>query len=209
MDAPLPTDPHAITSLAALNALYAEPSEVARNKVASLLDAPTRAFIAASPFVLLGTTGPDGPHVTPRGDAPGFVEAADDETLILPDRRGNNRLDALRDIVGDDRVALLFLVPGAAEALRVHGRATITADPALRARHVAQGKEPTTVLRVRVTSLYMQCAKSVIRSRLWAGTPRPAGLPSMGALMQAHMKGAVKSEEVDARLTVAYTQTLY
>ncbi|MCW8088061.1 MSMEG_1061 family FMN-dependent PPOX-type flavoprotein [Sabulicella glaciei] len=203
------TDPHAITSLAALDALYAEPSELVRKKVAPQLDAPTRAFIAASPFVLLGTVGPDGPHVTPRGDAPGFVEAPDDETLILPDRRGNNRLDALRDILVDDRVALLFLVPGAGETLRVHGRATITTDPALRARHVAQGKEPTSLLRVRVTSLYMQCAKAVIRSKLWAGAPRPAELPSMGALLEAHMKGAVKGEEVDARLPVTYAQTLY
>lgn len=202
-------DPHAVTSLAALEALYAAPSDLVRNKVARRLDAPTREFLAASPFVLLGTTGPDGPHVTPRGDAPGFVTAPDDATVILPDRRGNNRLDALRDIIHDPRVALLVLVPGAGEALRIHGTATITTDPALRAAHAAGGKEPTTLLRVAVTSLFMQCAKSVMRSRLWDGHARPAGLPTLGQLLAAHMRGAVDGAALDASMPGTYARTMY
>jgi PPOX class probable FMN-dependent enzyme len=202
-------DLHAITSLAALEALYAQPSELVRNKVAARLDAPTRAFMAAAPFVLLGTTGEHGPHVTPRGDAPGFAEALDDTTVALPDRRGNNRLDALRDILVDDRVALLFLVPGAGEALRIHGRASITTDPALRARHVAQGKEPTTMLVVRIISLYMQCAKSVMRSRLWDGRARPAGLPTLGELLAAHMQGSIDGQALDASMPATYERTMY
>ncbi len=202
-------DPHAVTTLPQLEALYATPSALVMNKVAARLDGPTRAFLAASPFLLLGTTGPGGPHVTPRGDAPGFVTTPDDATVILPDRRGNNRLDALRDILQDPRVALLFLVPGAGEALRIHGTATITTDPALRAAHIAQGKEPTTLLRVAVTSLYMQCAKSVMRSRLWDGRARPPGLPTLGDLLAAHMRGGLDGPALDASMPETYARTMY
>lgn len=203
------TDPHAVTSLAALEALYAAPSEVARNKAGVEMGAATRAFIAASPFCLLATIGPSGPHVTPRGDAPGFVTVADDRTLVLPDRRGNNRLDALRDILHDPRVGLLFLVPGAGETLRVHGRARITTDPGLRAAHRADGKEPTTLLVVAVESVFMQCAKALIRSRLWSGAARPAGVPTLGALVAEHTAGRHGGEALDARIPEAYRTTLY
>jgi PPOX class probable FMN-dependent enzyme len=201
-------DPHAVSDLAQLEALYAEPSALVRNKVAARLDAPTRAFMAASPFVLLATSGDHGPHVTPRGDGPGFVEALDDGTIALPDRRGNNRLDALRDILVDDRVALLFLVPGAGEALRIHGRARITTDPALRERHVAQGKAPTSMLVVAITSLYMQCAKAVMRSRLWDGRGRPEGLPTLGELIKAHSSGQFGGAELDAEMPAIYARTM-
>jgi PPOX class probable FMN-dependent enzyme len=147
--------------------------------------------------------------VTPRGDAPGFVTVADDRTLVLPDRRGNNRLDALRDILHDPRVALLFLVPGAGETLRVHGQARITTDPALRAAHAAEGKEPTTLLVIGVESVFMQCAKALIRSRLWAGADRAAGLPTLGALVAEHTAGRHGGAALDARLPDSYRTTLY
>lgn len=203
------TDPHAVTSLAALEALYGTPSDVAQNKAGPRMGAATRAFIAASPFCLLATSGPGGLHVTPRGDAPGFVTVADDQTLVLPDRRGNNRLDALRDILHDPRVALLFLVPGAGETLRVHGRARITTDPTLRAAHAAEGKEPTTLLVIGVENVFMQCAKALIRSRLWAGAKRAAGLPTLGALVAEHTAGRYGGEALDARLPESYRTTLY
>ena len=180
------TDPRAVASLAALEALYAAPSELVKNKATDRVDARTSAFIAASPFVLLGTSGARGIHVTPRGDAPGFVTPADARTLILPDRRGNNRLDALRDILEDNRVSLFFLVPGVGETLRVHGTARITTDPARRAAHVAQGKEPATLLVVTVRELFMQCAKALMRSRLWEGPARPSGVPRF-AMMSASL----------------------
>lgn len=203
------SDPHAVTSLAALEALYDAPSALVRNKAGDRVDARTAAFIAASPFVLLGTNGARGIHITPRGDAPGFVAVADERTLILPDRRGNNRLDALRDILEDDRVSLLFLVPGVAETLRVHGTARITADPALRAAHVAQGKEPATLLVVTVRELFMQCGKALMRSRLWEGRERPRAVPSMGELLAAQMQGAVDAAELDASYPARIAATMY
>lgn len=203
------TDPHAVTSLEALEALYAAPSELVKNKATDRVDARTAAFITASPFVLLGTSGARGIHITPRGDAPGFVTVADERTLILPDRRGNNRLDALRDILEDDRVSLLFLVPGVGETLRVHGTARITTDPALRAAHIAQGKEPATLLVVSVRELFMQCAKALMRSRLWEGRTRPAEVPSMGELLAAQTPGRVTAAQVDADYPERMRTTMY
>ncbi len=202
-------DPFAVTSLAALEALYEAPSELVRNKATDRLDAATRRFIAASPFLLLGTSGARGIHVTPRGDAPGFVTVVDDTTLILPDRRGNNRLDGLRDLLEDPRVSLLFLVPGAGETLRVHGTAHITTDPALRGAHVAQGKEPRTLLVVRVQELFMQCAKALMRSRLWDGRGRPQGLPSMGELLAEHSSGRHDAATLDATYPERIRTTMY
>ncbi|MCU0944413.1 MAG: pyridoxamine 5'-phosphate oxidase family protein [Rubritepida sp.] len=203
------SDPHAVTSLAALEALYAAPSELVKNKATNRVDARTAAFIAASPFLLLGTSGARGIHVTPRGDAPGFVTVADERTLILPDRRGNNRLDALRDILEDDRVSLLFLVPGVGETLRVHGTARITTDPALRAAHVAQCKEPATLLVIAVRELFMQCAKALMRSRLWVGQERPRAVPSMGELLESQTPGRVTAAEVDASYPERMRTTMY
>jgi PPOX class probable FMN-dependent enzyme len=205
----MPThDPHAVTSVEALAALYGAPSETARAKEGRAIGPETRAFLAASPFCLLATSGPQGLHVTPRGDGPGFVEVADERTLLLPDRRGNNRIDALRDILHDPRVALLFLVPGASETLRVHGTARITIDPALRARHAADGKEPTTVLVVAVENLFMQCGKALIRSRLWEGRPK-AKVPTLGRLIAEHTAGRTGGEELDARMPEVYRTLLY
>ena len=192
------SDPFGVTSIEALEALYDTPTEVVRKKVGDHIDPATARFIAASPFVLLGTQGQRGLHITPRGDPAGFVEVVDEHTLIIPDRRGNNRIDALRDIMEDDRVSLLFLVPGGGETLRVHGHARITTDPALRARHVAQGKEPTSLLVVRVTSLFMQCAKAIMRSKLWDGRKRPDGLPTMGQLIASQVPGLVQAATVDS-----------
>ncbi|MBK1661649.1 pyridoxamine 5'-phosphate oxidase family protein [Paracraurococcus ruber] len=182
-------DPWAVTRLDQLEALYEAPHPRFLAKVTDRLEATSRAFIAASPFCILATTGTQGPHATPRGDAPGFAVPLDDRTLALPDRRGNNRLDGLRDVLQDPRVALLFLIPGVGETLRVHGLARITADPALRARLAAQGKDPATVLLVQVREVYAHCAKSVMRSGIWGGTPRPPGVPSNGQMIAAHTAG--------------------
>jgi hypothetical protein len=209
MDAQTFPDPHRVTTLAELEALYGEPSELVKHKATHRVDGRTAAFIAASPFMLLGTSGARGLHVTPRGDAPGFVTVANENTLILPDRRGNNRLDALRDLLEDDRVSLMFLVPGVGETLRVHGTAHISTDPALRAAHVAQGKEPATLLVVQVTELFMQCAKALMRSKLWDGRPRPAAVPTMGQLLASQTPGRVVAEEVDAAYPERIRTTMY
>lgn len=204
------TDPHAVTSLAALEALYDAPRPVALIKVRRDLDAPSRAFVAASPFCVLATRAADGRlHASPRGDAAGFVAALSDTELAIPDRRGNNRLDALRDIVADPRVALLFFVPGVAETLRVGGRATITTDPVLRARLAHAGREPATVIRVAVEEVFMQCARALVRSALWQGRQPPAGVPSAGALLASATGGQVDAAEYDAAQPGRIAETLY
>ncbi len=210
MDSQTPADPFAVTTEAQLRAIYDQPLEGAVKKVGHRIEATARAWIAASPFCILSTVGSRGVHATPRGDAPGFVAVEPDGTLLIPDRRGNNRLDALRDILEDDRVSVIFLVPGAAEVLRVHGTARITADPALCGRFVERGKAPATVLAVTVTELFMQCAKSMMRSQLWAGTGRPAGLPTMGQLIAAHRgDGTVDPAAYDREAPERLTLTMY
>jgi PPOX class probable FMN-dependent enzyme len=208
-DAPA-ADPHAVTSLAALEALYGPPSPNALRKVRSELDAPGRAFIAASPFCVLSTRAADGRlHGTPRGDAAGFCRVLSARELALPDRRGNNRIDALRDILADPRVALLFLVPGAGEALRVGGRASLTTDPALREALAHQGRQPVTVLRIAVEEVFFQCARAVVRAGLWGGSARPAGLPTAGDFLAAATGGAVESTAYDAEAATRLPATLY
>lgn len=209
MDIQTPADPFAVTTEAQLRALYGEASDLASKKVSPRVEATARAWIAASPFCVLSTVGSRGVHATPRGDAPGFVAVEPDGTLLIPDRRGNNRLDAMRDILEDNRVSVIFFVPGASEVLRVHGTARISADPALAARFVERGKNPTTVLVVTVSDLFMQCAKSVMRSRLWDGRPRPAGLPTMGKLIAAHSGRDLDTAAYDRDAPARLEQTMY
>jgi PPOX class probable FMN-dependent enzyme len=209
MDALPQQDPYAVSSLEQLAALYDPPRELVLKKVTDRLGPATLGYLAASPFCLLATTGANGVHCTPRGDAPGFVAALDDRTLALPDRRGNNRIEALRDIVENPEVALLFLVPGSGETLRVNGAARLTTDPALRERFAIDGKLPTTVVLVAVREVYMQCAKALMRSRLWDGRRRPEALPSMGALLAEHTRGGVEPASYDAEAPARLQATMY
>lgn len=205
-----PADPFAVMSLEALEALYGAPVANSVLKVRRDLDAPSAAFIAGSPFCILSTRNADGRvHGTPRGDGPGFVQVVSPTEIILPDRRGNNRIDALRDIIGDPHVALLFLVPGSGETLRVGGRAVISTDPALRARLAHQGKEPATVLRIAIEEVFFQCARALIRSRLWGETKRPAALPTAGDLLESATQGAVDGKAYDADAPVRLASNLY
>ncbi|WP_439595182.1 pyridoxamine 5'-phosphate oxidase family protein [Falsiroseomonas sp.] len=204
------SDPHAVTSLAALEALYGEANANSLLKVRRDIDVPSRDFIARSPFCILSTRGADGAvHGTPRGDAPGFVRVLSGTEIALPDRRGNNRLDALRDIVGDPRVALLFLIPGVGETLRVAGRGTITADPALCAQLAEQGRAPATVLRIAVEEVYFQCARALLRSGLWGDTPRPAGVPTAGQFLKSATAGAFDAATYDAEAPARLAANLY
>src|SRR5438067_13845964 len=141
---------HRVTTLEALATLYGEPYGPAIVKEIDHINPPYRKFIEASPFFALATCGPEGLDCSPRGDAPGFVHVANDSTLLIPDRRGNNRIDSLRNLIRDPRVALLSLIPGCSETLRVNGRAAISADPALAARFVVDGKAPRTVIVVTI-----------------------------------------------------------
>ncbi len=191
MDQPLPDlraaldGAERITSEAQLDALYGEPVPAAVTKEIDHVSPHYRAFIEKAPFVLLATSGPEGLDCSPRGDPPGFVKVVDAKTLLLPDRRGNNRVDTLRNLVRDPRIALLFLVPGAGETLRVNGRAEILVDPVLCEAFAMQGKPARSVVRVTAERVYVQCQKALVRSRLWDADSRIARgeLPSVGQIL--------------------------
>ncbi|MEO6063860.1 MAG: MSMEG_1061 family FMN-dependent PPOX-type flavoprotein, partial [Thermoflexales bacterium] len=162
-----PPDPHTITTLAQLQALNGAVAEASLKKEVAFVHPLYRAIIEASPFAVLATSGPDGLDASPRGDLPGFVQVLDEHTLLLPERRGNNRTDSLRNIIADPRVGLLFFVPGITETLRVNGKASISTDPELLARFPMEGKLPKCVVVIRVDTVFYQCARAIHRSKLW------------------------------------------
>ena len=202
---------HRITDAAALEALYGTVKETSLRKEVDHVHPLYRALIEASPFAVLATSGPGGMDASPRGDAPGFVIVQDERTLLLPDRRGNNRLDSLRNVLADPRVALLFMVPGVAETLRVNGRAHISVATDLLRRFVVNGNPPATVLVVQVDSVYFQCSKALVRSRLWdpAAQIERHTLPSAGSLLAALTEQAVDGEAYDRELPARVQASLY
>ncbi len=200
-----------ITDLAALEALYGEPVPASIAKEVPVLTSGYRALIDASPFFVLATSGPGGLDASPRGDEPGFVRVADDRTLLIPDRRGNNRIDSLRNILADPRVGLLFLVPGLNETLRVNGRAVIDTDPALCESFAVDGKAPKSVLVVTIETVFFQCSRALLRSHLWdpaAQVPR-ASLPSVGSLLAEASAGREGGDAYDRSLAERIPKTLY
>jgi PPOX class probable FMN-dependent enzyme len=209
-----PADPYAVTSLGRLLEVY--PSAPAANSLTKESRTITPSYariIEASPFVVVATVGDGGLDQSPRGDHPGFVVVRDERTLVIPDRRGNNRLDTLRNIVADPRVGLIFLVPGLGEELRVRGTAVLSTDPAELARHEVQGKLPASVLVVTVERCYYQCARAIKRSRLWHNDAQvdPRTLPTAGRLTRD--AGGFESDEeaaaYDAALDARQDATLY
>jgi len=183
---------NAVTSIEQLATLYAQPHERVLKKELDHIDALGRAFIAASPFLVLATGSQHGLDCSPKGDRPGFVEvAADGRTLFIPDRRGNNRLDGLKNLVEDPRIGLIFFVPGVNEAYRVNGRARISVDPQLKRRFAVNGKEPNTVVVVAVEQSFQHCPKALVRSDLWkaARGPRPNDVPTIGDFAAARNPG--------------------
>lgn len=182
----LKPDPAAtVGDVAALEGLYGKISRRAANKTLPALDKHCRAFIALSPFIVLGTAG----DVSPKGDPPGFVRVIDDNTLAIPDRKGNNRLDGMRNILDDPRVAILFFVPGVNETLRVNGTAEISTDPALLTGFEEKGHVPATALVVHVEEAFLHCAKALVRSGLWdqAAQVERSALPGAGEMMADQM----------------------
>ena len=204
-------DPHAITDLAALTALYGEPGITSLAKEVDHVHPHYRAIIERAPFAVLATVGPSGLDASPRGDPPGFVVVDDAKTLLMPDRRGNNRLDSLRNIVADPRVALLFLLPGIGETLRVNGRATLSTEPALLQRFVMDGKPPACVLRIAVETVFFQCARAIKRAQLWDPASHVArdALPSPGTILAELSRDAVDGTAYDRDLQARQAATLY
>ena len=205
-------DPHSIMSLAALETLYDQPpAEASILKETDRVVPVYRALIEASPFAALATRGSEGLDCSPRGDGPGFVRVRDEKTLLLPDRRGNNRIDSLRNIVLDPQVALLFLIPGLGETLRVNGRAVISTDPALLESFSVDGKAPRSVLLIMVEAVYFQCARAVVRSDLWNPQKHVArsSLPSAGQILAALSRNGFDGEAYDRGLPERQRTTLY
>jgi PPOX class probable FMN-dependent enzyme len=201
---------HYVTTMAELEAMYAKPLETPLLKELDHIGPHYRALIESSPFVALATVGPEGLDCSPRGDAHGFVRIVDERTL-MPDRRGNNRIDSLRNIVRDPRVALLFLIPGVSETMRVNGRAAISRDPELIESFNVDGKAPRCVIVVTVERAYFQCAKAIVRSKLWDPATRieRSKLPSTGAMVAALTKGKVDPEAYDREAPARIKAQLY
>lgn len=193
-------DSHYITTADELNRLYDPPSELVIQKQIDHLDDNCQAFIVASPFFLLATFGDSGADCSPRGDQPGFVKVADEKTLLIPDRAGNNRIDSLRNIVENPAVGLLFLVPGIDYTLRVNGRAKLSVGPDSLQQFVVKGKAPRSVIVVTVEEAFVQCARAPLRSKLWDPERfvEKSELPSMGTMLAAHTKGGIEAEKYDA-----------
>ncbi|RKQ73523.1 pyridoxamine 5'-phosphate oxidase family protein [Oceanibaculum indicum] len=174
-----------IATVEELNALYGEASEASLVKEVDRITPDYRRFIEASPFVSLATVGPEGLDCSPRGDKAGFVRIADEKTLMMPDRRGNNRVDSLANIVRDPRVALLFLIPGSGTTLRVNGTAQLSTDSELLESFAVEEKAPRSVIVMKVERVYFQCARAIVRSELWNPERHvdPKSLPTPGRIL--------------------------
>lgn len=206
MDGPLPP-------AVDLAALYPEPSPLAKAKQIDHLDKHCRRFIELSPFLCLATSNAQGKSdVTPRGDPPGFVKVLDDNTLAIPDRPGNNRIDSLRNLSEQPQVGLLFMIPGIEETLRVNGPATLSQDPALLQSMAVDGKPPKLAIVVRVEEAFLHCAKAFKRSKLWhaeAQVPRKT-LPSLAQMIVDQTKApSIDVATADARIEQSYKESLY
>jgi PPOX class probable FMN-dependent enzyme len=200
-----------ITSLEQLEALYGQPSDASIVKEVDWITPHYRAMIEASPFAVLGTSGPEGLDCSPRGDLPGFVRVADERTLLLPDRRGNNRADSLRNIVRDPRVALLLFIPGVNQTLRVNGRAYLSIEPALLESFAMEGKAPRCVVVVEVETVFFQCARALVRSELWNPSKHvaPESLPTPGQILEALSNGTCGGETYDREWPARARATLW
>ena len=205
-------DEHLITTTEQLETLYNDvPYGPALFKETDRITAQYRKLIEAAPFVVLATSGPDGLDCSPRGDPPGFVRVVDETTLVIPDRRGNNRIDSLRNLVRDPRISLLFLIPGVGETMRINGRAKISIDPKLTESFVVNGKVPKCVLVVTVEKAYFQCTKAIIRSKLWdpASIVDRKTLPTPGSILAEITDGKMGGPDHDKAAPARIKETIY
>jgi PPOX class probable FMN-dependent enzyme len=200
-----------VTSLEDLSAHYAAPAELVVKKQIDRLDEFCRRFIALSPFVCLSTADREGRvDCSPRGGAPGFVEVVDERTLLLPDRRGNNRVDSLKNVIANGHVGLLFLVPGIDETLRVNGPARIISDQDQMARMAVQGKAPSSALEVTADEIFFHCGKALKRSGLWSAEAQieRKDFPTLGEIV-ARQTRLISKEEGEAYVAESYAKRLY
>lgn len=200
-----------ISSLEELEALYGEPGEASTAKVAKEITPEYRRFIEASPFAALATSGPEGLDCSPRGDLAGFVRVHDPKTVMMPDRRGNNRVDSLRNIVRDPRVALLFLIPGHGNTIRINGRAHLDTDPELLASFAVKEKAPRSVVVITIDELYFQCARAIVRSELWNPERHvdKKSLPTPGQILASMSGNRVGGADYDQAWDARAQKTLW
>ncbi|HMK70243.1 MAG TPA: pyridoxamine 5'-phosphate oxidase family protein [Xanthobacteraceae bacterium] len=203
---------HTISTTEELERLYSEaPHRGAVFKETDRITPQYRKLIEAAPFCVLATCGPEGLDCSPRGDPPGFVRVVDEHTLLIPDRRGNNRIDSLRNLVRDPRISLLFLIPGVGETMRINGRARISTDPKLTESFVMDGKVPKCVLLVTVERAYFQCTKAIIRAKLWDESSKVdrKTLPTSGSILAELTDGKMGGPEYDRLAPQRIKETIY
>jgi PPOX class probable FMN-dependent enzyme len=194
-----------------LESLYGETPPTSIIKEIDHINNGYRKLIEAAPFVVIATSGPEGLDCSPKGDAPGFVRILDEKTFAIPDRPGNNRIDGFRNIVRDPRIALLFMIPGVGETLRVNGRATISIDPDLMMSFAVNHKLPRCVLIVSIESIYFHCSKAIVRSKLWdlsAQIDRKS-LPSTGTIIAELSQGELGGDSYDREAPERIKSQLY
>lgn len=187
-----------IETIEALEALYGTPKAPSLRKVANRMVPVYRAWIARSRFCVLTTVGPEGTDGSPRGDDGAVVTEIDETTLAMPDWKGNDRMDSLRNIVRDPRVSLMFMVPGSMNVVRVNGRAHVTADEEMLARFERKGLRPRSVIVIGIGEIYFQCARALMRSRLWTSGDESEGLPTPGEMLKAMTEGEIGGADYDA-----------
>ena len=200
-----------ITSIEQLDEIYGKPSQPSLVKEVDYITPHYRAFIEASPFCALATSGPEGLDCSPRGDRPGFIRVADERTLLLPDRRGNNRTDSLKNVIRNPQVALLFLIPGCNETLRVNGRAHLSIAPELLDSFAVEEKAPRSVMVIEVDTVYFQCARALLRSELWNPEKHidRKSLPTAGEILAALSSNREGGPEYDRAWGARARQTMW
>ncbi len=188
-----------IRSVEELEALYGVPNDASTVKVTSRVTPEYRKLIEVSPFAALATCGPEGLDCSPRGDGPGFIRIHDERMLMMPDRRGNNRVDSLRNIVRDPRIALFLMIPGSGTTLRINGTAELSVDEGLRNSFLMEGKAPRSVIVMTIEEIYFQCARAIVRADLWNPEKHvaPGSLPTPGQILAAMSAETVGGSEYD------------
>ncbi len=199
---------HVIEDIAALETIYGPPGKAAIIKVADHLTPLYARWIMASRLCIVSTVGPDGTDGSPRGDDGPVVQVLDKTTLLLPDWRGNNRMDTLRNIVADGRISLMFLVPGSNNVIRLNGHAVVSVDPALLARFDDKGRQPRSVAVIMIAEVYSQCARALMRAGTWSSGDESAGLPSIGALL-AEQDAGFDGDAYDADWAARASATMW
>ncbi len=198
-----------IDNIEELEALYGQPAQAALIKVAHRMTPTYRAWILRSRFCVVSTVGPDGVDGSPRGDEGPVVQELDEHTLALPDWRGNNRMDTLRNLVADDRIALMFMVAGSDNVVRVNGHARITTDADMCARFERDGKLPRSVVIIQIAEIYSQCARAVMRAGLWTDGDLSEGLPTVGDMLKEMTSGEFDGATYDKGWAARAKETLW